>query len=214
MNILEALKHRFRTALSPLPLLTDQAQLAELLDMIRPAQDPKFGDYQANFAMPLGKQLGKPPREVVAQIVAQTKLDDLCQQPEVAGPGFVNLRLRDEWLTQQLNRAVHDERLAIAPADQPRTVVIDYSSPNVAKPMHVGHIRSTVIGDSLCRTLRFLGHRVTSDNHLGDWGTQFGMIIYGYKHFVDRDAYAANPVAELARLYKLVHRLVDYCESV
>src|SRR6185369_11524147 len=106
------------------------------------------------------------------------------------------------------------ERLGVDAAKSPRTYVIDYSSPNVAKPMHVGHIRSTVIGDSLTRSLRFLGHRVISDNHIGDWGTQFGMIIYGYKHFVDRAAYTANPVAELARLYKLVHRLVDYREAV
>src|SRR5206468_623848 len=149
-------------------LVSDEAKVTELLEMIRPAQDPKFGDYQANFAMPLGKQLGRPPREVAAQIVAQTKLDALCQPPEVAGPGFINLRLRDDWLAEQLNRAVQDERLGVPPAEQPQTIVIDYSSPNVAKPMHVGHIRSTVIGDALTRTLRFLGHHVISDNHLGD----------------------------------------------
>ncbi|MEX0818718.1 MAG: arginine--tRNA ligase, partial [Pirellulaceae bacterium] len=102
----------------------------------------------------------------------------------------------------------------VAKAAEPRTYVLDYSSPNVAKPMHVGHIRSTVIGDSLCRTLRFLGHRVISDNHLGDWGTQFGMIIYGYKHFVDPIAYEAAPVAELSRLYKLVNQLVEYHNAV
>jgi arginyl-tRNA synthetase len=212
MNILATLKDRFRPALAA--LVPDSAKVTELLDLIRPAQDPKFGDYQANFAMPLGKQLGQPPRGIAAQLIAAAKLEDLCQPPEVAGPGFINLRLRDDWLADQLNQAVHDERLGIPPVENPRTIVVDYSSPNVAKPMHVGHIRSTVIGDSLTRTLRFLGHRVISDNHIGDWGTQFGMIIYGYKHFVDRDAYAANPVAELARLYKLVHRLVDYREAV
>src|SRR4051794_17072423 len=212
MNLLALLKERFRPALAT--LVTEQAKVSELLSLVRPAQDAKFGDYQANFAMPLGKQLGKPPRDVAAEIIAKIKIDDICQSPEIAGPGFINLRFHDDWLAEQLNRAVHDERLGIQPAANPRTVVIDYSSPNVAKPMHVGHIRSTVIGDSLCRTLRFLGHRVISDNHLGDWGTQFGMIIYGYKHFVDRAAYQANPVAELSRLYKLVHRLVDYRESV
>jgi arginyl-tRNA synthetase len=212
MNVLALLKDRFRPALAA--LVPDPAKVAELLDLIRPAQDPKFGDYQANFAMPLGKQLGKPPRDVAAQLIATTKIDDLCQPSEIAGPGFINLRLRDEWLTDQLNHAVHDDRLGIPPVENPHTIVVDYSSPNVAKPMHVGHIRSTVIGDSLTRTLRFLGHRVISDNHIGDWGTQFGMIIYGYRHFVDRSAYAANPVAELARLYKLVHRLVDYGEAV
>src|SRR5438067_6917265 len=181
MNILSVLKQRFRTAVAP--LVSEHSKLAELLDMIRPAQDPKFGDYQANFAMPLGKQLGKPPREVAAQIVGQAKLDDLCQPPEIAGPGFINLRMRDDWLAAELNRAVLDERLGIPPAEQPRTVVVDYSSPNVAKPMHVGHIRSTVIGDALNRTLAFLGHKTISDNHIGDWGTQFGMIIYGFKNF-------------------------------
>src|SRR4051794_30111223 len=212
MNVLALLKDRLRPALAG--LVPDATKAAEFLDMIRPAQDPKFGDYQANFAMPLGKQLGKPPRDVAAQIVASAKLNDLCQPPEIAGPGFINLRLRDDWLATELNRAIHDERLGVPPADQPRTIVVDYSSPNVAKPMHVGHIRSTVIGDSLYRTLAFLGHQTISDNHIGDWGTQFGMIIYGYKHFVDRAAYAANPVAELGRLYKLVHRLVDYRESL
>jgi arginyl-tRNA synthetase len=211
MNPLALLKSRFAPAL--VGVVADPAKTGELLDMLRPAGDAKHGDYQANFAMPLGKQLGKPPRDVAAQVLAAARLEDLCQPPEIAGPGFINLRLKDEWLTEQLNQAARDERLGIAPTEQPRTYVIDYSSPNVAKPMHVGHIRSTVIGDALTRTLRFLGHQVISDNHLGDWGTQFGMIIYGYKHFVDRAAYDANPVSELGRLYKFVNRLVDYWEA-
>ena len=192
MNVLALLKSRFRPALAE--LVNDPTRLDELLDMIRPAQDAKFGDYQANFAMPLGKQLGQPPPQIAAKIVAATELADLCQPPEIAGPGFINLRLRDDWLADQLNAAVHDERLGVAPADAAADVSSSTTrSPNVAKPMHVGHIRSTVIGDALCRTLRFLGHRVISDNHLGDWGTQFGMIIYGYKHFVDAAAYAGQP---------------------
>ena len=211
MNVLALLKSRFRPALESLPV--EAPRLPELLDMIRPAQDAKFGDYQANFAMPLGKQLGRSPREVASQVAAAAELADFCQPPEIAGPGFINLRLRDDWLADALNQAVGDERLGIPRVSKPRTIVIDYSSPNVAKPMHVGHIRSTVIGDALCRTLRLLGHQVISDNHLGDWGTQFGMIIYGYKHFLDRAAFAAGPVAELSRLYKLVHRLVEYRES-
>jgi arginyl-tRNA synthetase len=211
MNLLALLKSRFQPAIGT--LVSESARQRELLEMIRVAQDPKFGDYQANFAMPLKKELGTPPRDIAAQIIAATQLDDLCQPPEIAGPGFINLRLRDDWLARQTAKAVQDERQGIEPAAAPRTMVIDYSSPNVAKPMHVGHIRSTVIGDALCRTLRFLGHRVISDNHLGDWGTQFGMIIYGYKHFRDEAAYRANPVQELGRLYKLVSRLVDYRES-
>jgi arginyl-tRNA synthetase len=211
MNVLATLKDRFRPTLAD--LIPDAGQAREALDMIRPAQDAKFGDYQANFAMPLGKRLGKPPRDIATEVIQRSELADLCQPQEIAGPGFINLRLRDEWLTDQLNAAVRDDRLGIPLASQPQTIVVDYSSPNVAKPMHVGHIRSTVIGDALTRTLRFLGHKAISDNHLGDWGTQFGMIIYGYKHFVDLAAYAAAPVAELSRLYKLVHRLVDYQES-
>jgi arginyl-tRNA synthetase len=212
MNVLAELKSRFRPALES--LVPDAAKVGELLELIRVAQDPKFGDYQANFAMPLGKVLGKSPRDVATQIVAAAKLDDLVQQPEIAGPGFINLRLRDDWVAAALRKAAADERLGVEMAISPRTYVIDYSSPNVAKPMHVGHIRSTVIGDSLARTLRFLGHKVISDNHLGDWGTQFGMIIYGYKHFVDSAQFAASPVAELSRLYKLVSKLVDYRESL
>jgi len=205
MNILAELKQRFRTSLS-----TFVDAPSDLLAMIRPAQDPRFGDYQANCAMPLGKRLGKPPREVAAQIVAGLDIADICEPPEIAGPGFINLRLRDDWLTAQLNQAVGDDRVGVRHAVQPRAYVIDYSSPNVAKPMHVGHIRSTVIGDALCRILRFLGHRVVSDNHLGDWGTQFGMIIYGFKHFGDRQAYEGRPVEELSRIYKRVNLLVDY----
>jgi arginyl-tRNA synthetase len=211
MNILALLQQRFTPALTA---AAGGQDLTPLLAMIRPAQDAKFGDYQANFAMSLGKQLGKPPRDVAMQVAGGTKVDDLCQPPEIAGPGFINLKLRDDWLEAQLNAAAHDERLCIATTTTPLTIVIDYSSPNVAKPMHVGHIRSTVIGDALYRTLQFLGHRVISDNHLGDWGTQFGMIIYGYKHFADEAAFKANPVPELSRLYRLVSKLVEYRESL
>ncbi|MCA9249448.1 MAG: arginine--tRNA ligase, partial [Planctomycetales bacterium] len=142
--------------------------------------------------------------------VAAIDLADLCESIEVAGPGFINLRIKGDVLAARLSAAARDERVGVAAAAEPKTYVVDYSSPNVAKPMHVGHIRSTVIGDSLCRTLRFMGHRAVSDNHLGDWGTQFGMIIYGWKHFADRAAHQADAVAELSRLYRLVRRLMDY----
>ncbi len=208
MTLLPNLQSRFRQALAT---LTDQPE--PWLEMIRCAQDTRFGDYQANFAMALGRQLNKKPRELAAEVVARLDMADLCQPPEVAGPGFINLRLKDEWLVEQLTAAVNDPRLGVEPTARPRTYVIDYSAPNVAKPMHVGHIRSTVIGDALCRTLRFLGHQVISDNHIGDWGTQFGMIIYGYKHFLEPDAYRNRPVEELARLYRLVRQLVDYVEN-
>jgi len=208
MSIVLDLKDRFRRALAG---LTDGPD--EWLEMIRQSQDPKFGDYQANFAMGLGKRLGRPPRQVAAEVVGRLDVAEMCRPPEIAGPGFINLRLRDEWLVERLAAAAGHERLGVAPAARPRTYVIDFSAPNVAKPMHVGHIRSTVLGDALCRMLRFLGHRVTSDNHVGDWGTQFGMILYGYKHFLDAAAYRANPVQELARLYRLVRQMADAASS-
>jgi len=209
MNILSELQNRFHAALTG--LVDDPAELAE---MVRPSQDAKFGDYQANCAMPLAKRLDRPSREVAAEIAAKLRIDDLCEPAEVAGPGFINLKLRQDWLTGQLSPAVNDQRLGVEPVAEPRTFVVDYSGPNVAKPMHVGHIRSTVIGDAVVRTLRFLGHRVISDNHVGDWGTQFGMIIYGYKHFADQAAYERSPVEELSRLYRLVNRLIDYHSSL
>ena len=208
MNILSQLQSRFRAALAG--LVDDPT---ELVAMVRPSQDAKFGDYQANFAMPLGKRLGRPPREVAEEVVGRLVVDNLCEPPEIAGPGFINLRLKTAWLEAAAARAVADDRLGIEPVELRRTFVVDYSSPNVAKSMHVGHIRSTVIGDSLKRTLRFQGHRVISDNHIGDWGTQFGMIIYGFKHFVDRAAYAGNAVEELGRLYRLVNQLVGYHDN-
>lgn len=207
MNILAEIRQRFAEVLADwVP------DVRGPLEMIRPAQDSRFGDFQANCAMPLGKQLGQPPREIAERIVARLKIEDLCEPPEIAGPGFINLRLRNSWLAEQMRGVVRDERLGIDPPAQPLTYLVDYSSPNVAKPMHVGHIRSTVIGDALYRTLRFLGHQTISDNHLGDWGTQFGMIIHGYKHFVDEQQFHQNPVQELGRLYKLVHQLVEYHE--
>ncbi|MGD0653916.1 MAG: arginine--tRNA ligase [Thermoguttaceae bacterium] len=208
MNILTELKSRFRTALTGLIDSPD-----EFLDQVRPSQDPKFGDYQANLAMSLGKQLKRPPRNVAADIVRRLDVADICQPLEIAGPGFINLRLKNEWLVRMLNEAVGDPRLGIARVERKRTFVIDYSAPNVAKPMHVGHIRSTVIGDALCRTLDFLGHRAISDNHIGDWGTQFGMILYGYKQFLDKEAYKRKPVEELARLYRLVRQIMEYQEK-
>lgn len=210
MNTLAALKDRFTTALGK---LTDEDP-EPLVNMITQAHDARHGDYQANCAMPLGKKLGKSPRDVASELVALLDVSDMCDEPEVAGPGFINLKLKQDWLARQIESIVNDERLGVTPNPAPRTFIIDFSSPNVAKPMHVGHIRSTVIGDSLCRTLRFLGHHVVSDNHLGDWGTQFGMIIYGYRHFADQAAYDENPVTELGRVYREVRALMDYHDGV
>ncbi len=207
MNILAELRRRFAAALVD---ATGDNAAGALAEMVLPSQDAKFGDYQANCAMPLGKKLGKPPREIAGAIVAKLDVADLCEPPQIAGPGFVNLKLRSEFLVSQLQRAARDvERLGVPAAVTPRRYVLDYSAPNVAKPMHVGHIRSTVIGDALYCILNFLGHSVTSDNHIGDWGTQFGMIIYGWKQQGDEAALAQDAVAELSRLYKLVNGLAE-----
>ena len=162
MNALSEIKSRFSAALAA--KVDDPTQA---LSMIRPAGDPKFGDYQANCAMPLGKQLGKPPREIAADLVADVSLDSLCSNVEIAGPGFINLTLSNEWLNTKLTAALQDDRLGVATTNAARKYVVDFSSPNVAKPMHVGHIRSTVIGDAIARVLRFVGHDVITDNHLG-----------------------------------------------
>ena len=213
MNVLAELRGRFAAALKE--LAGDSQDVAGLAAMVLPSQEAKFGDYQANCAMPLGKRLGKPPREIAAELVERLDVSELCEPPILAGPGFINLRLWDAWICEQLGELVRDEeRLGVPMANEPRTFVLDYSAPNVAKPMHVGHIRSTVIGDALCRVLKFLGHRVTSDNHIGDWGTQFGMIIYGWKHEGDEEALAKDPVGELTRLYKSVNEQVERDENV
>ncbi|MFO1063838.1 MAG: arginine--tRNA ligase [Pirellulales bacterium] len=207
MKLLATIRQRFVDALTGWV-----ENPAEHAARVAPARDPRFGDYQANIAMPLEKQLGMKPQEIAKQLVSRLKIEDLCLPPEIAGPGFINLRLRSEWLADGVASAVRNDRLGITHVDAPRTYVIDYSAPNVAKPMHVGHIRSTVIGDSLARILRFLGHRVISDNHLGDWGTQFGMVIYGYKHFRDDAAFERDPVPELSRLYRVVQQIISYQE--
>jgi arginyl-tRNA synthetase len=208
MNLLERVQQQVRAALAG--LVPDPEPY---VSMVKQAQEARFGDYQANCAMSLAKVLGKKPREVAEEIVRRLPGQALLQPPEVAGPGFINLRLHDEWLAAEAQKMAADERLGVAPADPARTVVIDYSSPNVAKPLHVGHLRSTIIGDALARLLRFLGHRVITDNHLGDWGTQFGILLYGYKHFLNPQALQANPVAEMARLYIEVRRLIKPVEA-
>ncbi len=208
MSALDEIRARFDKSLE-----TIAPNSRHLVDLIRPAQDSRFGDYQVNCAMPLEKILGRPSRQIAMELLDKAQIDDIATA-EIAGPGFINLKLREDWIQRNVIRAITDLRLGIALASSPRTYVIDYSSPNVAKPMHVGHIRSTVIGDALTHILRFMGHRVVSDNHLGDWGTQFGMIIYGYRHFVDQAAYRNSAIDELARLYRLVRVLSDYHESV
>jgi len=169
------------------------------------ATDPRFGDYQANVALPLARELRRSPREVAAAIVARLDPAALGASLEVAGPGFINIRLGAGRLAAAAGAVAADPRLGVEPAAPPRTVVVDYSSPNVAKEMHVGHLRSTIIGDALARLLAFCGHRVVRQNHLGDWGTQFGMLV---EHLVDAgwDGAAPRPVEDLDRLYREAKR--------
>ena len=184
--------------------LSDALRAAGLPDTgeLTPASDPRFGDYQTNAALVLGKQRGENPRVLAEKIVAQIEAGDLCESPAVAGAGFINFTLRPGAVAEKTMELLRDQRLGVAEVTSPRRIVIDFGSPNVAKPMHVGHIRSTVLGDALARIAQFLGHEVIRDNHLGDWGTQFGMVIYGWKNLLDRQALQRNPLAEIVRIYK------------
>ena len=148
--------------------------------IVMPAKDPKFGDYQANGVMALAKQLRTNPRELAQKVVDKLDLNDICEPPEVAGPGFINLRLKMGFLSKALIEISADSKnhLGISKVDKPQRIVVDFSGPNIAKQMHVGHLRSTIIGDCICRTLKFLGHTVIRQNHIGDWGTQFGKVNY------------------------------------
>lgn len=171
------------------------------------ATDPRFGDYQTNAAMVAAKQLRMNPRAVAAEIISRLDLGGFCEAPEIAGAGFINFRLRADFLSTRFAELFADPRLGVPLTAEPREILVDFSSPNIAKPMHVGHIRSTILGDALARTARFLGHHVITDNHVGDWGTQFGKIIHGLKNFRDDAALEVSPVQELVRLYRLVDRL-------
>jgi len=169
---------------------------------VTPATDPRFGDYQTNAALVLGKQRGEDPRTLAEKILARLDVGELCESPTVAGGGFINFTLRSDAIARKAGEALRDERLGVSKAKPTRRIVIDFGSPNVAKPMHVGHIRSIVLGDGLARIASFLGHEVIRDNHIGDWGTQFGMVIWGWKNLLDRQSLARDPLAEIVRIYK------------
>jgi arginyl-tRNA synthetase len=171
----EVLAERVRTALAA----AFGAEYADADAVIRPSA---FADYQANVALPLAKRLGRAPRDVAAEIARHLDLEDVCREVDVSGPGFINFTLRDEWIARQAAGLLEDRRLGVPVADPAQNVVVDYSSPNVSKEMHVGHLRTTVVGDAIVRILGYLGHDVIRANHLGDWGTQFGLLI---EHLLD-----------------------------
>jgi arginyl-tRNA synthetase len=182
--------------------------------LVRPCPDPKFGDYQCNALMSLAKTRKINPRQLATEVVAKLDVSEICEPVEIAGAGFLNFRLKPVALAQTLAAAARGEHLFFEKAASPKTSVIDFSSPNVAKPMHVGHIRSTILGDCLARTLRLLGHRVITDNHIGDWGTQFGMLLLGWKQHLKPDALQADPIGEMERLYKLINATGEAMETV
>jgi arginyl-tRNA synthetase len=190
------LKERLQDAVGVIGIAID-----EPLQMA-PTTDPRHGDYQTNTAMVLGKKLKRNPRDLAGLIVANLSMNDIGPPPEVAGPGFINFRLSPEFIAHRVYEVALDQYLGVERAGKPKTVVIDFSSPNIAKPMHVGHIRSTILGDALARIARFLGHHVITDNHIGDWGTQFGKVIYGWKHLLVPTNLDSDPVAELVRIYR------------
>ncbi len=168
------------------------------------AADLRFGDYQSNAAMVLAKAAKKNPRALAESVMNVTEAADLAEI-EIAGPGFLNFRVKPAAFAGRLGEMLEDGRLGVASSEDRFRIVIDFSAPNVAKPMHVGHLRSTIIGDALSRVARFLGHHVVTDNHIGDWGTQFGMVIWAWKRELKREALESDPLAELLRLYRVAN---------
>lgn len=188
------------------------ADLARVL--IRPCSNPAHGDYETTALMALARPRHIPPRDLANQVVQHLKVADLCAPPEITGGGFVNFRLLPTALARTLAAAARGEHLFVSPPTRPRTVVIDFSSPNVAKPLHVGHIRSTCLGDALARIFRRLGHRVITDNHIGDWGTQFGMLILGWKSLLDPAQLDADPLGQMETVYKSINQRCELDPSV
>ena len=207
MNIREQLTSRIQTAmtLAGIPI--------ECRPMVAAAKKVGFGDYQANGAMGAAKKMGSNPRELAAKIVELVELDDIVDKLEIAGPGFINIHLKPEWLAGCVADAEQDPALAINPAAEPKTIVVDYSSPNLAKEMHVGHLRSSIIGDALVRILARLGHKVIRQNHVGDWGTQFGMLIAELEETLQTDASAAMALKDLEVFYQQAKAHFDADEA-
>lgn len=208
---LTLLKSRFQTAL----VSAFGEAFGNTDPLIALASNPKFGDYQANVALPLAKILQQKPRDVATQLIDRLEVADFCEIPELAGAGFINLRLKPSYLTAELKQRQGDPRVGVAIVSEPQRIIVDFSSPNIAKEMHVGHLRSTIIGDSIARILEFLGHEVLRLNHVGDWGTQFGMLIT-YLREVYPDALTqadALDLGDLVSFYKKAKQRFDEDEA-
>ncbi len=202
---LEQLRHQFEQAL----VAAFGSDYAEVDPILVSASNPKFGDYQANVALALTKQLGQSPRAIAEQLVKQLDVANICEQPTVAGPGFINLTLKPAYLETQLSAIQSDARLGVATAKQPKKVVVDFSSPNIAKEMHVGHLRSTIIGDCIARVLEFRGHQVLRLNHVGDWGTQFGMLITHLREAELKNPIDSLDIGDLVEFYREAKKIFD-----
>ena len=177
------------------------ADYIEKID-IQNSTKKEFGDFQTNFAMMSSKLIGKNPREIANTIIENFEKNDIIEKLEVAGPGFINIFLKNSFLNEEIKK-LENEKYDFSFLNTDKTVIIDYSSPNIAKRMHIGHLRSTIIGDSIKRILNFLGFKTLADNHIGDWGTQFGKLIVAYKNWLDKKAYEEDPISELERIYVL-----------
>ncbi|MBD1893717.1 arginine--tRNA ligase [Coleofasciculus sp. FACHB-129] len=210
-STLEQLKNRFEQAL----VAAFGSDYAGVDPMLVPASNAKFGDYQSNVAMSLTKKLSQPPRAIAQKIVEYIDVTDFCRPPEIAGPGFINFTLKPEYLEAQLSAIQADSRLGISKAKHPQRVVVDFSSPNIAKEMHVGHLRSTIIGDCIARTLEFQNHDVLRLNHVGDWGTQFGMLIAYLREVCPEALTTANAIdlGDLVAFYRKAKQRFDEDEK-
>lgn len=208
---LAQLKHRFEQAL----VTAFGADYAGVDPILVPASNPRFGDYQSNVALSLAKQLGQPSRAIAQQLIQQLDVSDICEPLEVAGPGFINLRLKPAYLEAQLSDIQLDPRLGVPAAKTPQQVVVDFSSPNIAKEMHVGHLRSTIIGDCISRILEFRDRDVLRLNHVGDWGTQFGMLIAYLQEVYPEALTTANALdlGDLVTFYRKAKQRFDEDEA-
>ncbi len=222
LRIADTLEAQLQAAMErAFPDAAAEAQAAgrRLDPQLAPASKPEFGDFQANGALPRAKPLGQPPRKIAEAVVEQLKAEpafaELCLEPQIAGPGFINLTLRPERLAAEVQARLGDQRLGVPAVEQAAPVVVDFSSPNIAKEMNVGHLRSTIIGDSLARVLEFRGHPVLRLNHVGDWGTQFGMLITHLKQVAPAALQTADAVdlGDLVAFYRQAKQRFDDDEA-
>jgi arginyl-tRNA synthetase len=210
-SIVEQLKIQFTQAL----IAAFGPDFRESEPMVFPASNPKFGDYQCNVSLSLSKQLGQQPRAIAQKILDNLDISGICQTPTIAGPGFINLTVEPVYLEARLSEIQNDSRLGVEPAKKPQRVIVDFSSPNIAKEMHVGHLRSTIIGDSIARILEFQGHDVLRLNHVGDWGTQFGMLICYLREAYPAALTTADAlnIGDLVSFYKQAKKRFDEDEA-